>query len=180
MKYSSLTALEVVKMTTSWAANDEKFVKMISASVINWLSICQMRYFGSHSTAIIMIHTKWGSQNIHLFAISFATPFIYTRLSSKMEYKRKHDPQWRAWNIHQNTQIAGQFFWPNICKCYSFKAAWKIPSHMVSHQMETVSALLTICAGNSPVTGEFPAQRPVKRSFDVFSDLRLNKRLSKQ
>ena len=30
------------------------------------------------------------------------------------------------------------------------------------------------------VTGEFPAQRPVARSFDVFFDLRLNKRLSKQ
>ena len=29
-------------------------------------------------------------------------------------------------------------------------------------------------------SGEFPAQRPVTRSFDVFFDLRLNKRLSKQ
>ena len=48
------------------------------------------------------------------------------------------------------------------------------------HQMETFSALLAICAGNSPVTGELPAQRPVTRSFDVFFDLRLNKRLSKQ
>ena len=28
--------------------------------------------------------------------------------------------------------------------------------------------------------GEFPAQRPVTRSFDVFFDLRVNKRLSKQ
>ena len=28
--------------------------------------------------------------------------------------------------------------------------------------------------------GEFPAQRPMTRSFDVFFDLRLNKRLSKQ
>ena len=46
--------------------------------------------------------------------------------------------------------------------------------------METFSALLAICAGNSPVPGEFPAQRPVTRSFDVFFDLRLNKRLSKQ
>ena len=36
-----------------------------------------------------------------------------------------------------------------------------------------------LCAGNSPVTGEFPSQRPVTRSFDVFFDLRLNKRLSK-
>ena len=48
------------------------------------------------------------------------------------------------------------------------------------HQMETFSALLAIGAGNSPVPGEFPAQRPVTRSFDVFFDLRLNKRLCKQ
>ena len=33
--------------------------------------------------------------------------------------------------------------------------------------METFSALLTICAGNSPATGEIPTQRPVTRSFDV-------------
>ena len=46
--------------------------------------------------------------------------------------------------------------------------------------MKTFSALLAICARNSPVTGEFPAQRPVTRSFDVFFDLCLNKRLSKQ
>ena len=48
------------------------------------------------------------------------------------------------------------------------------------HQMETISALLAICAGNSPVTDEFPVQKSVTRSFDVFFDLRLNKRLSKQ
>ena len=46
--------------------------------------------------------------------------------------------------------------------------------------METFSALLAICAGNSPVPGEFPTQRPVTRSFDVFFDVRPNKRLSKQ
>ena len=46
--------------------------------------------------------------------------------------------------------------------------------------MKTMSALLAICAGNSPVTGEFPAQRPVTRSFEVFFGLRLNKRLNKQ
>ena len=47
------------------------------------------------------------------------------------------------------------------------------------HEMENFSALLVICAGNSLVPGEFPAQRPVTRSFDVFFDLRPNKRLSK-
>ena len=43
--------------------------------------------------------------------------------------------------------------------------------------METFPTLLAFCAGNSPVTGEFPAQRPVTRSFDVFFGLCLNKRL---
>ena len=48
------------------------------------------------------------------------------------------------------------------------------------HRMETlVSALLALYAGNSPVTGEFPSQRPMTRSFDVFFDLRLNQRLKK-
>ena len=40
------------------------------------------------------------------------------------------------------------------------------------HEMETFSALLAL-AGNPPVTGEFPTQRPVARGIDVFFDLRL-------
>ena len=48
------------------------------------------------------------------------------------------------------------------------------------HQMETFSASLALCAWNSPATGEFPAQRPMTRSIDVFFDGRLNERLSKQ
>ena len=66
---------------------------------------------------------------------------------------------------------------------------WKLYSALLSpcvrwtwwrHQMETFFALLALCAEKSPVTGGFPSQRPVTRSFDVFFDLRLNKRLSKQ
>ena len=37
--------------------------------------------------------------------------------------------------------------------------------------MESFSMLLAICVGNSLVTGEFPSQRPVTQSFDVFFDL---------
>ena len=58
---------------------------------------------------------------------------------------------------------------PDRCVC----SRWR-------HQMETFSALLALCAGNSPVSGEFPAQRPATRSVDVSFDLHLNKRLSKQ
>ena len=59
---------------------------------------------------------------------------------------------------------------------------WQIIYNMMTwcHQMGTFSAFLAVCAGNSPVPGEFPAQRPVTQNFDVFFDLRLNKRLSKQ
>ena len=62
----------------------------------------------------------------------------------------------------------------------SFGYILSIQWNFYIHQMETFSALLVICAGNSPVNGEFPAQRPVTRSLDVFFDLHLNKRLCKQ
>ena len=62
----------------------------------------------------------------------------------------------------------------DISLCFILDAWWW------RHQMETSSALLALCAGTSPVTGEFPSQRPVARSFDVFFALRRNKLFSKQ
>ena len=80
--------------------------------------------------------------------------------------------------------------WPGVFPCFMDKTSNSMRERRVHwqimyftwwrHQMETFSALLATCAGNSPVTGEFPAQRPVTRSFDIFFDLRLHKRLSKQ
>ena len=43
--------------------------------------------------------------------------------------------------------------------------------------VQGISGMMTSLSGN---TDEFPAQRPVTRSFDVFFDLHLNKRLNKQ
>ena len=48
------------------------------------------------------------------------------------------------------------------------------------HQMETFSALLALCAGNSSVTGEFSSKRASNGGFGVFCDVSLNKRLNKQ
>ena len=48
------------------------------------------------------------------------------------------------------------------------------------HQMETFSALLAICAGNSPVTGEFPAQKASDAKLWCFLWFGPEKRLSKQ
>ena len=40
--------------------------------------------------------------------------------------------------------------------------------------MEKFFPLLALCVENSTITGEFPAQRPMTRSFDVFFGLRIN------
>ena len=55
-----------------------------------------------------------------------------------------------------------------------------VVSAMMTSSNGNISALLALCMGNSPVTGEFPSQWLVTRNFDVFFDLCLNKRLSKQ
>ena len=65
----------------------------------------------------------------------------------------------------------GWLTWRTICQ---------LAIIMMTSSMETFSALLALCAGNSPVTGEFPSQKPVTRSFDGFFDLHMNKRLGKQ
>ena len=49
---------------------------------------------------------------------------------------------------------------------------------MMTSSIGNISALLALCAGNSLVTGEFLAQRPVTRSFGVFFYLRMNKRVN--
>ena len=56
------------------------------------------------------------------------------------------------------------------------------PEEKIQWNMMTSSNGNIFCVTGplSLVTGEFPSQRPVTRSFDVFFDLRLNKRLSKQ
>ena len=80
----------------------------------------------------------------------------------------------QLWHIVCNSvRMIDRAPWDMICVFPLLFPLW-------CHQMETFSTLLAICGGNSPVPGEFPTQRPVTRSFDVFFDLRLYKRLSKQ
>ena len=60
-------------------------------------------------------------------------------------------------------------------RSFDRSANWRVKdSIMMTSSNGNISALLALCAGNSPVTGEFPAQRPVTWSFDVFFDLHLN------
>ena len=89
-------------------------------------------------------------------------------------------------NMYINRPLSGESAAVRRIPLTKANNAGMFPCHDVAipwnrrHQMETFSALLSLCEGNPPVTGGFPPQRPVTRSFDVFFDLRLNKRLSKK
>ena len=77
-----------------------------------------------------------------------------------------------------------RWFEHTISRLQDFARSYVKTSHRFMtwwrHQIETFFAFLFICARNSSIHGEFPIQRPVTRSFDVFFDMRSNKRLSKQ
>ena len=68
--------------------------------------------------------------------------------------------------------------------CLPWSDIWWAPGHhqymMTSSNGNIFRVTGPLFAGNSPVPGEFPVQMPVTRSFDIFFDLCLNKRLSKQ
>ena len=85
--------------------------------------------------------------------------------------------------LNETDSCTNTHVWWNIlrnhCFSYSYGSVRKI-YFVFSHEMETFSALLAFSAGNSPVTGEFPSQLSVMRSFGVFFGLGLHRRLSKQ
>ena len=122
-----------------------------------------------------LVSRAWNSNYIPYIlrnVITYACPRCLL-LVYKMRHMRLGDcAQWLWWlgRLLRAERACGRWY---LHLLDLFISWWR-------HQMETFSELLTICAGNSPVTGEFTAQRPVTRSFDVFFDLRLNKRLNKQ
>ena len=62
-----------------------------------------------------------------------------------------------------------------LCAYFSGVILFGVP--MMTSSNEDIFRVTCLCAGKSPVTDEFPAQKQVTRSFDVFFVLRLNKRL---
>ena len=52
--------------------------------------------------------------------------------------------------------------------CLTANNRTNISVYLNDDVIKSFSALLSLCEGNPPVTGGFPSQRPVTRSFDVF------------
>ena len=104
---------------------------------------------------------------------SHSTRIIIKSVHASIASSKLNDAGWLREGSIRKMQTAWCHFSMKILPYYHMTTWWR-------HQMETFAALPALCVGNSPITGEFPAQRPVTRSFDVFCDLCLNKRLSKQ
>ena len=113
-------------------------------------------YKSGSTVKLVMIHAI-----IILLLCDLRTMYLIASALSALHYLMARHTTFRDHQFH-NT-------WDRRCST----SWWR-------HQMEPFSGLLALCAGNSPVTGEFPAQRPVTRSFNAFLDLRITKRLGKQ
>ena len=122
---------------------------------------------------------KWNARNnpSNKFGYSFRRNEIISRIN--IWYIGSMCP-WSLHNMSQSQKLTSfhchllSFF--RLFHCHddyliSFLSWWR-------HQMETFSASLALCEGNPPVTGGFPSQTPVTRSFDVFFYLGLNKWLN--
>ena len=115
-----------------------------------------------------IIWTNAGSSAIGLLrtnSVKFASKYKYFPLRTF------------AWKYR--LQSGGHFLSLNAIALIRAGVVIKRASFTWWRHHETFSALLALCAGDSPVTDEFPAQRPMTQSFDGFFYLRLNKQLSK-
>ena len=76
----------------------------------------------------------------------------------------------------------GNHYWGVYCRRgYRFYIWWRsTTSCMMTSSSGNIFRVTGPLCGEFTGPGEFPTQRPVTRSFDVFFELRLNKRLSKQ
>ena len=70
-----------------------------------------------------------------------------------------------SWPLCTDLQVLDQII---VDETYLSNEPYIITISWWRHQMETFPVSLALCAGNAPVTGEFPTRRPVTRSFDEY------------
>ena len=97
-------------------------------------------------SALIWWPAKW---NVSRRDRETRTQFLDQVISVSMSDYHAHDP----WFLRS---------------CTNWFSFILLSYYTVTVAMEAFSALMVVCAGNSPVTGEFLSQRPVTRNFDIW------------
>ena len=110
--------------------------------ILLYKKLCTLVVSGSYSSIII----------------NFTHMYPYTSLCSNTDIQNHNTRSGeKLHKYNTNTTLATIFVRSSL-----------ISLIMMTSSNGSISAWLTPCAGNSPVTGEFPSQGPVTRSFNVF------------
>ena len=127
-----------------------------------------------------LVYISWWRHQMEAFSVLLAI------CAGNSSVNSPHKGQWRgasmscficAWINHQREKLV------DVNRRVIRESAVVEVAHSVYMMTSSNGNIFRVtgpCAGNSPVPGEFPSRRPVTRSFDIFFDLRLNTRLSKQ
>ena len=160
-------------------ANERRVTLAGCKPTINPVFACNEDWTNECSTAISI-------QNSLLFSIY---AFHYKAIS----YKTRKGQRWfkvtlwtyKACKGHHTARLQGFLPWRHFVEnatvyreCIVFRCAFLLAFIMTSSNGNIFRVTGNLC-GEFTGPGEFPAQRPVTRSFDVSFDLRPNKRLSK-
>ena len=107
---------------------------------------------------------QWRGKCFHLMTSSWKTMVkAMVKIDTRETWTEKQtEGQWigdnRYW-LRKNTSVLHVFPLIRMCHDYVYGISWWC------HRIESFSALLALYERNSPVTGEFPPQRPVTWNF---------------
>ena len=138
---------------------------------------------------VMACHRMSKKQCLNQWSATFVMPYDVTKINVfKFKCRARHVHVNHKQLIDDIWNVFMNWPWPDkYCSVCCISITWVGVTKPVSsislswwrHRMETLSASLARCGWNPSVSGGFPSQRPVTRSFDVFFDLRMNKRLNK-
>ena len=122
---------------------------------------------------------------LHHFITSLTDDLIHDDV---IKWKALHitSPLWEETIDHRSVTVSNALLWCFLrwTSCWEKTAPWlSCDTHFINMMTSSNGNIFRVTGhlcGEFTGPGEFPAQRPVTRSFDVFCDLSLNKRLSKQ
>ena len=119
---------------------------------------------------------------IHIWCIwrvlsKFSAVFCVTKRQSYIFHHQHLQYTILMWSCVSATERMNTFEFPvSYCRSHHYK----IGSNMMTSSNGNIFRVTGHLCGEFTGPGEIPTQRPVTRSFDVYFDLRLNKRLHKQ
>ena len=179
----------LLRVSTYWKSGRSNTINYIKTTFQVWIHfIAAYNGYDNKITNTYEKQTKWklNLPGTYTVPISFRYE-INLNISHSLHWDgnnqmhKSHNAHVPYPTMHNSERNYAHFCSEWCIMVYGAVPLWNLWDWIISwwrHRMETFSALLALCEGNSPVTGEFPSQRPVTRRFDVLFDL--NKRLSKQ